>query len=93
MPESINLRPRDPQSQLVLPYLPMPAASAKSTASNMPNPAAPMPIHQHPRYAKLLTMINQRLISPNPPLKEIFHSLLREFDRMGYLLDSGDPNL
>ena len=82
MTEIINLRPRHPQSQLVLPYLPMPAASAKSKASNTPNPAAPMPIYQHPRYATLLTMINQRLVYPNPHLKEIFHSLLREFDSL-----------
>lgn len=80
MPEIINLRPRNPQRLLVLPYLPMPAAIAKATASNTPSPAAPMPIYEHPRYATLLTMIDRRLIHPNPHLKEIFHQLLRDFD-------------
>ena len=78
MPEMINLRPRN-QSQLVLPYVPMPRPAKPSSSPN-PAPPAPMPIHQHPRYAKLLTLINQRLIHPNPHLKEIFYTLLREFD-------------
>ena len=79
MPELINLRPRNPQSPLVLPYLPMsqPTANPSSPAST-----GPLPIHQHPRYAALLTLIHQRLVSPNPHLQEIFLSLLDEFDNL-----------
>ncbi|MCC6536550.1 MAG: hypothetical protein IT162_03310 [Bryobacterales bacterium] len=82
MPELINLRPR--QSQLGLPYLPMPRPVKPSAAakSQPPAPAAPIPLQQHPRYATLLTMVNQRLIWPNPHLKEIFFTLLDEFDNL-----------
>ncbi|MCC6536001.1 MAG: hypothetical protein IT162_00520 [Bryobacterales bacterium] len=81
MPELINLRPRH-QSPLVLPYLPMPATAAKTTASTAPNPAGPTPIQDHPRYSTLLTWIDQRLIYPNLHLKETFHQLLRDFDNL-----------